>query len=155
MEWYWWVIIIYAGLWIFSKIAASMLQGNSILRHIISIGIAVAYPIIALCNQDDSLLIIVIGAFALGMFKYVCNPDVWEGDGPSDFLVEIALSITGSENGFIWILMILLAAVFGALMLLPTLLFIWLEWDFMIAVSLFFPAVYCIITAVISFREDY
>ena len=155
MEWYWWALIIYAGLWIFSKLAVNMLEGNSILRHIVSIGISIAYPIIALCNQDDSILIVVIGAFALGLFKYVFNPAVWEGDGPSDFLVDIALSFTSNEDGVILILMILLAAIFGVLMLLPTLLFIWLEWEFLITISLFFPAAYCIITAVMASRDDY
>lgn len=155
MEWYWWVLIVYGGLWLFSQIAASMLRGNDILRHVISIGISIAYPIIALCNPDWNIGIIIIGAFALGMFKYVCNPEIWEDGEPNDFLVQIALNFSFDENGFILVLMILTAAIFGGLMLLPTLLFVWLEWEFMITVSLFFPAVYCIITAVMAAQDNY
>lgn len=133
-------------------------EENPSFREIVCIVIAIAYPIISFFfNEDEQFVVIVVGALILSVYKYLyAIPDAMDNDEPNDFLMALARSLSPSESEFVIVVIcIVVCVVFAIITLLPTLICILIGSKFLYYISLFVPAVYCLVTGIPVISENY
>ena len=151
MDWYWWLLIFFGGICILNWIC----QENPAFRQVFCCIIAVVYPILMFIFPEQDVAILIIGALALGFYKYLFGmAEIMEEEGPPDIFI-IFWSLSDTEEGVVMIIFSLISILlFAGVAIIPFAML--LDVSMVLAcIWLFVPAIYCIITTVIYFREQY
>lgn len=151
MGWFWWLIIFFAAICILNFIC----QENPAFRQVFCCIIAVAYPILMFIFPEQNVAILIIGALALGFYKYLFGiAEIMEEEGPPDIFI-IFWSLSDTEEGVVMIIFSIISILlFAGVAIIPVAIL--MDISMVLAgIWLFVPAVYCIITTVIFFREQY
>lgn len=150
MHWFWWVLIIFVAFSIINKIC----EENHGFRQVLCCIIAVAYPILTLVFAEHSTLFLIFGALLLGIYKYVYGiAEYLEDEGPPDIFSFFKFFSDGELSVLAIIFSIVSAILFAAVAVVPVAFFT--DVSMVLAtIWLFVPAVYCIVTTVLYFRDS-
>ena len=150
MHWIWWVLIIFAALFIVNKIS----EDNPGFRHILCSIIGVVYPILFLINEEKFYWVFFVGPLAIGFYKYVYGlSEAIENDGVGDLLGNL-LFIFEDEGVTVLsiVISVIISGLFAAVAIIPVAFFT--DFSFTLArIWLFVPAAYCIFCAVRYFKD--
>ena len=151
---FWWIV----GALVVLGIINHFCEESPAFREVISIIIAVAYPIISFfVDEESQFVVVVVGALILSVYKYLyAIPDIMDDEEPNDFLLNLARSLTDAESNFVVVVIcIVVCVVFAIVALLPAILCILIDAKFLYYIALFIPAVYCIITGIPVIQDSY
>lgn len=154
MHWFWWLVIIFVALIIVNKLS----EDHPAFRQVLCCIISIVYPILAIIHATDEsfLPIILVGALVLSFYKYVYGiAEIVEEEGAPDVLSAILVACSDGEVTVISIIIsVVISVVFAVICILPCLLLAEVSMILSL-ISLFIPAVYCLITTVLFFRNEY
>ena len=150
MHWIWWVLIIFAALFIVNKIC----EDNPGFRHILCSIIAVVYPIVFMIDEEKFYWVFFVGPLAIGFYKYVYGlAEAVENEGVGDLLGNLLFIFSDEGMSVISIIIsVIISGIFAAVAIIPVAFLT--DFSFTLArIWLFVPAAYCIFCAVRYFRE--
>ena len=151
MHWFWWAVIAFAAVCILNFVC----QENPAFRQVFCCIIAVVYPVLMLIFQEQSMTILIIGTLALGFYKYVFGlAEIMEEEGPPDIFTMFAAMSDGEITVITVLFSIVSALIFAAVAIIPIAFLMDIS-EFLAMIWIFAPAVYCIVTTVLFFRENY
>lgn len=151
MHWFWWVVIVFAAICVLNKVC----EEYPAFRQVFCCVIAVAYPILMFVFPEKEMVILFSGALMLGFYKYVFGmAEILEEEGPPDLFIFFWGLSDGETSAITIIFSVISTVLFAAVAIVPIALLTDVSL-FLARVWTFAPAVYCIVTSVLYFRNNY